>query len=165
MTRAKQHVSFQEYWSPQGLFYCEPGKCVRSTVFRKRIQILQKDVGDSYAMAEWHNQSGWLEGPKGWSSIKVLECVVRNVLVDEAAFASWVPSTLHNFKSKFWQKSHKLGIRLPEPIHKVCQTDGKSKWLWWEATLKKWPMNDLLLKNGMDWNASYQLDVKRCVVT
>jgi hypothetical protein len=71
--------------------------------------------------------------------IRVAEYAVQVRIQDEPAFAWWVPYVLKKrsqivakFKSKYWQRTHKFGIRIPKSIKKALMIDaenGNTLWL------------------------------------
>ena len=77
----------------------------------------------------------WKDGSTDWVALKDLknsypvelaEYVRRNDLRDEPAFAWWVPYVerkknriLSKVKSKYWQRTHKYGIRIPKSVEEA----------------------------------------------
>ena len=103
---------------------------------------------------KWMTTRGWQlyvelkDGSGDWVELKDLkesypielaEYAVRNKLDDEPAFAWWVKYTLKKrnriiskVKSKYWQRSHKYGIRIPKSIGEaklIDQENGDTLWM------------------------------------
>jgi hypothetical protein len=74
----------------------------------------------------------WKDGSSNWIALKDLkesypvelaQYSINNHIDDEPAFAWWVPYVqkkkariLSKIKSKYWQRTHKYGIRIPKSI-------------------------------------------------
>ena len=66
---------------------------------------------------------------------------MANRIDDKAAFAWWVQDVLKKrdriiakVKSKYWQRTHKFGIKIPKTVQEALQFDEEnSNYLWWEA--------------------------------
>ena len=87
----------------------------------------------------WELCVQWKDGSSNWVALKDLkhsypvelaEYSVTNNLKDEPAFAWWVPYTLNKrkrilkkVKSKYWQRSHKYGIRVPKSVEEAIKID------------------------------------------
>ena len=73
--------------------------------------------------------------------VLVAEYAVVNRIDDEAAFEWWVQDVLKKrdriiakVKSKYWQQTHKFGIKIPKTVQEALQFDEEnSNYLWWEA--------------------------------
>ena len=73
--------------------------------------------------------------------VPLADYAVANDLTEEPAFAWWVPYTLKKrktiiakVKSKYWQRTHKYGIRVPKNIKEALEIDaGNGNNLWKEA--------------------------------
>jgi hypothetical protein len=77
----------------------------------------------------WELSVRWKDGSSTWISLKDLkdtypvelaDYAIDNKIQDEPAFAWWVPYVLKKrtaiiskLRSKFWQKTHKYGVRIP----------------------------------------------------
>ena len=98
----------------------------------------------------WELVAQWKDGSTNWVSLKDLkeaypvqtaEYAVAAKIAMEPAFAWWVPYTLKKrnriiskVKSKYWLRTHKFGIRIPNPVEeakRLDQENGDSQW--WEA--------------------------------
>jgi hypothetical protein len=77
--------------------------------------------------------------------IQVAEYSIANRIDDEAAFAWWVPTLLKKrdrvlakVKSKYWQRTHKYGIRIPKSVEEAFAIDkANGNTLWWDAICKE----------------------------
>jgi hypothetical protein len=95
----------------------------------------------------WELCVQWKDGSTNWATLKDLkdsypvqlaEYAVNNKIETEPAFAWWVPYTLKKrssiiakLKSKYWQRTHKYGIRVPKSIkeaYEIDQKEGNSLW-------------------------------------
>ena len=82
---------------------------------------------------EWKDSSQqWiaLKDMKNAYPIEVADYATANKIQDEPAFAWWVPYTLRKrkaniakVKSKYWQRTHKYGIRIPKSIEEALSID------------------------------------------
>ena len=95
----------------------------------------------------WQLCVTWKDGSTQWIELKDLknsypvqlaDYAVSNKIDDEPAFAWWVPHTikkrkiiLGRVKSKYWQRTHKYGIRMPKNVDEAYELDkanGNSLW-------------------------------------
>ena len=84
-------------------------------------------------LVEWENGStSWMKikDLKEYTPIEVVEYSVSNRIVEEPAFKWWGPHTIckrnriiSKFKSRYWQTTHKFGIRLPTTNEEALQID------------------------------------------
>ena len=81
----------------------------------------------------------WKDGSQTWIALKDLkesypvqlaEYAIRNKIHGEPAFNWWVPHTLKKrdqiiskVKSKYWQRTHKYGIRIPKSVEEALSID------------------------------------------
>jgi hypothetical protein len=102
----------------------------------------------------WSLLCQWKDGSSNWVALKdarlsypvlVAEYAVANRIDDEAAFAWWVYDVLKKrdriiakVKSKYWQRTHKFGIKIPKTVQEALQFDKENgNHLWWEAICKE----------------------------
>ena len=102
----------------------------------------------------WEVLVQWKDGSTTWSKLKdvkdsypveLAEYAVQNGIQDEPAFAWWVPYTIKKkarivakIKSKYWQRTHKYGIRIPKTVLEAKQLDKENgNTLWWDALMKE----------------------------
>ena len=100
----------------------------------------------------WDVLIQWKDGSTTWNKLKdvkdlypveLAEYAVNNKVDDEPAFAWWVPYTIKKkariiskIKSKYWQRTHKYGIRIPKSIKDAIRIDAKNgNTLWWDAIM------------------------------
>ena len=76
---------------------------------------------------------------------------MRNNIANEPAFAWWVPHTLRKkrrilskIKTKYWQRTHKYGIRLPRTIEEAEQIDIENKNHMWKDAIRE-EMKEIVL--------------------
>ena len=92
----------------------------------------------------------WKDGSEMWLQLKdvkesfpvqVAEYAVTSRIQDEPAFAWWVPHVLKKrraivakVKSKYWDRTHKYGIRIPKDVAEARRIDKENgNTLWWDA--------------------------------
>ena len=100
----------------------------------------------------WDVLCQWKDGSTTWNKLKdvkdsfpvqLAEYAVNNKVEDEPAFAWWVPHTLKKkariiskIKSKYWEKTHKYGIRIPKSVQDAIRMDAQNgNTLWWDAIM------------------------------
>jgi hypothetical protein len=95
----------------------------------------------------WEICVQWKDGSSHWIALKDLknsypvelaEYAVTNKIDNEPAFAWWIPYTLKKrerilkkVKSKYWQRTHTYGIRIPKSVKEAMTVDsemGNSYW-------------------------------------
>ena len=95
----------------------------------------------------------WKDGSSDWIALKdlkesypiqVADYATNNQIEDEPAFAWWVPYVLEKqkrilkkVKSKYWQRTHKYGIRIPRTIEEAIQIDRENENTLWQDDIKK----------------------------
>ena len=102
----------------------------------------------------WEILVQWKDGSTTWEALKdmkecypvqVAEYAVLKQISKEPAFAWWVPHTLKKkqrivskVKSKYWQRTHKFGIRIPKSVEEARRLDqANGNTLWWDAICKE----------------------------
>jgi hypothetical protein len=86
-----------------------------------------------------------LKDMKNSYPVKVAEYGKANHINDEPAFAWWAEHTLQKhdqilskMKTKYWQRTHKFGIRFPKTVAEAQVVDAKNgDTLWWDAIVKE----------------------------
>ena len=98
----------------------------------------------------WEICVQWKDGSTDWIKLKDLkdtypvelaEYSINAGISDEPAFAWWVPYTIKKrvsiiakVKSKYWQRTHKYGIRVPKSVEEALRIDEENgNHLWREA--------------------------------
>jgi hypothetical protein len=98
----------------------------------------------------WELLFNWKDGSETWVPLKdakeafpvqVAEYSVQVRIQEEPAFGWWVPHVLKKraqiiakVKSKYWQRTHKFGIRIPKSINVALRVDAENgNTLWWDA--------------------------------
>jgi hypothetical protein len=77
--------------------------------------------------------------------VQVAEYAVANGIEDEPAFAWWTKHVikkrdrvLSKIRSKYWQRTHKFGIRIPKTVEQALAFDKENgNTLWWDAICKE----------------------------
>jgi len=99
-------------------------------------------------------QCEWKDGSTTWNALKdikdsypveLAEYAIENGLEDEPSFAWWVPYTIkkknrivNKVKSKYWERTHKYGIRVPKSVKEALEIDEENgNHLWYEALKKE----------------------------
>ncbi len=102
----------------------------------------------------WQLLCQWRDGSTNWVALKdakhsyplkVVEYAYANRIQDEPAFAWWVNHAvkkheriLAKLKSKYWQRTHKFGIRIPKTVAQALQFDKENgNTFWWDAICKE----------------------------
>ena len=102
----------------------------------------------------WQLLCQWKDGSSNWVALKdarqsypilVAEYAYANQIDDEPAFAWWVGDVIKKrdriiskVKSKYWQRTHKFGIRIPKTVQEAIELDRKNgNTLWWDAICKE----------------------------
>ena len=98
----------------------------------------------------WTIQVEWNDGSTQWLTLRDLkdsnpvqlaEYAMSNNLVEEPAFQWWVPYVIKKknriiskVKSRYWEKSHKFGVRLPKTVEEALEIDRiNGNDLWFQA--------------------------------
>ena len=106
----------------------------------------------------WEFYVRWKDGSGDWIAMKDLkdsypvqlaDYSVANKIQDEPAFAWWVPYTMKKrvaiiskVKSKYWQRTHKYGVRVPKNIAEAKAIDAANKnTLWMDAVAQEMTNN------------------------
>jgi hypothetical protein len=87
----------------------------------------------------WELSVRWKDGSSTWIALKDLKdtypvelanYAIANRIQDEPAFAWWVPyvtkkrtAIISKLRSKYWQRTHKYGIRVPRAIKEAKDID------------------------------------------
>merc|ERR1712107_143636 len=90
----------------------------------------------------WHVNIQWKDGSTTWIKLKdvkdsypveLAEFAKENGISEEPAFAWWVPFTLKKkariiskIKSKYWQRTHKYGVRIPKSVKEALMIDAQN---------------------------------------
>ena len=97
----------------------------------------------------WHMLCQWKDSSTNWVALKdakhsypvlVAEYAIANQIDEEPAFAWWVGNLirkrnriLSKIKSKYWQRTHKFGIRIPKSVEQAIAIDKQNgNSLWWD---------------------------------
>jgi len=98
-------------------------------------------------LVEWKDQTtSWvpLKDLKESNPVEVAEYAVANKIVEEPAFAWWVPYVLRKrdriikkVSSKYWARTHKFGIRLPKSIKEALMIDEQTGTDFWAKAIEK----------------------------
>ena len=100
-----------------------------------------------WLLVEWKDGStSWvrLKDLKSGYAVELAEYAVANRLVEEPAFQWWVPHTLRKrnriiskVKSKYWDTTHKFGIRLPKSVEEALEIDRVTQTDYWRKAINK----------------------------
>jgi len=101
----------------------------------------------------WEILIQWKDGSTTWNKLKnvedlypvqLAEFAVENNVIDEPAFARWVPYTLkkksriiNKVKTKYWEKTHKYGLELPKTVKQALEIDRKNGNSLWRDAINK----------------------------
>lgn len=102
-------------------------------------------------LVEWKSgESQWvpLKNVKDANPIELAEYAIANHIDDEPAFVWWVQDTLrqrnriiNKVKSKYWQTTHKFGIRLPKTVDEALRIDKETGTTFWRDAINKEMLN------------------------
>jgi hypothetical protein len=129
----------------EGYHYCLLDEIVSHQSTNKAVKKEDSCVYDKYGNASkslttkgWYLNVQWKDGTKESNPIEVAEYALRTELVDEPAFAWWVP---HTVKKRDWiiasvsarvrKKTHKFSIHVPATIsdaHELNKLNGNDFW-------------------------------------
>ena len=100
----------------------------------------------------WEILVEWKDGSTDWVAMKDLKesypvelahYALNREIQDEPAFAWWVPYVLkkqkrilQKVKSKYWERTHKYGIRIPKNIKEAIEIDRENKNTYWMDAIK-----------------------------
>ena len=102
----------------------------------------------------WEVCIQWKDGSSTWNQVKdvkesypvqLAEYAVQNKIGNEPAFAWWIKYVLKKrdriiskTASKYWQKTHKYGVRIPKTVKDAIAIDKENgDTRWWEAILQE----------------------------
>ena len=101
----------------------------------------------------WELCLEWKDGSQTWvamkdvknaSPIELAEYAIRNGLKDEPAFAWWIGHEMRKrnhiiakLKSKYWQRTHKYGIRVPKSVQEAYRIDEEEGNTLWRDTIEE----------------------------
>jgi hypothetical protein len=102
----------------------------------------------------WEFECLWADGSSSWeplrnlkdsNPIELAEYAQHHKLLNEPAFALWAKDFLQRMKriigkvkSRYWQRTHKFGIRLPKTVSEALQLDKENgNTLWYDAIQKE----------------------------
>ena len=100
----------------------------------------------------WEVNLKWKDGNTTWNKLKdvkysypvqLVEYPVENRISEETAFAWWVKFVLQKRDfiilktQRYWHKTHKYGIRVPNTVEEAILIDKENgDTLWWDAIMK-----------------------------
>ena len=106
-----------------------------------------------YTTKGWHFCAQWRNGTTSWHTlydlkqtypVEVAEYVINNKLASEPAFTWWVPYVMKKkdriiakIKSKYWERSHKYGIRIPKSVEEALAIDRANGNHYWRNAIEK----------------------------
>ena len=101
----------------------------------------------------WQLCVTWKDGSTNWVELKDLkneypielaEYAINNKIDSKPAFAWWVPFTIKKrariiskIKSKYWQRTHKFGIRMPKTVQEAYDLDKENKNTVWRDAIRQ----------------------------
>ena len=105
-----------------------------------------------YSARDWEFCVTWKDGSTNWINVKDLkesfpvqlaEYVENNRLSREEAFSWWLPyvlkkrkSIIAKLKSKYWQRTHKYGIRVPKSVEEALRIDKEEGNTFWADAIE-----------------------------
>ena len=110
-------------------------------------EAIRKEDGHFIQIVEWKDGGGnWvaLKDLKHAYPVELAQYAVDNKIDTEPAFVWWVPWTLKKqkliiakIKSKYWERTHKFGIRIPKNVKETMQIDKENGNTMWMDAVKK----------------------------
>ena len=102
----------------------------------------------------WEILIQWKDGSTTWNKLKdvkdsypveLAEFSTLHKISEEPAFKWWVPYTLKKkqriiskIKSKYWERTHKYGVRIPKSVKEAIEIDSQNhNSLWWDSLMKE----------------------------
>jgi hypothetical protein len=106
--------------------------------------------GDDLQTQGWQLLCQWKDGSTNWVALKdmkhsypvqVADYAIANQIDDQPTFAWWVPHVLKKrtrilskIKSKYWERTHKFGIKIPKTVAQAQAIDKENgDTLWWDS--------------------------------
>ena len=103
---------------------------------------------------QWKGGSGdWvaLKDLKNTYPIELAQYAIDNGIQDEAAFAWWIPYVqrkkrhiINKVKSKYWQRTHKYGVRIPKNIKEAKEIDKENGNTLWTDAIRQEMINVMM---------------------
>jgi hypothetical protein len=117
------------------------------TVLDHHVNRKQKTTKGWYLLVEWRDEStSWisLSELKSSNPIETAEYAFANRIIDEPAFSWWAKQVLRHrdriiskLKSRYWQTTHKFGIRLPHSVEEALNIDRMTEQSLWRDAIEK----------------------------
>ena len=101
----------------------------------------------------WEICVSWKDGSTNWIALKDLkdsypvelaQYAIDNNIADQPVFAWWVPFVrkkqqriLSKVKSKYWQRTHKYGFRIPKSVQEALEIDKTNNNTLWADAIKE----------------------------
>ena len=125
----------------------------------------------------WELYPIWKDGSSNFVSLREMkesfpietaEYAVQHGISDEPAFAWWVPHVLkkrdrfvNKVKSKYWERTHKYGIRIPKTIQEALEIDRINGNHLWEDSIKEEMKNNRVAFEEYDGDVTKLVGYKR----
>jgi hypothetical protein len=100
--------------------------------------------------------------------LETAEYAKANGIDDEPAFAWWVPHVMNKrkrflkrVKSKYWERTHKYGIRIPKSIEEALEIDRENGNKLWEDSIKLEMLNNRVAFELYEGDVSKLVGYKR----
>ncbi|CAJ1962216.1 unnamed protein product [Cylindrotheca closterium] len=123
--------------------------------------------------AGWELHVIWKDGSSNWVTLKdmkesfpleVADYAKLKAIEDEPAFAWWVPHVhkkrdrfISKVKSKYWERTHKYGIRIPKSVKEAIQIDQENGDTLWQDAIK------MEMKNNQVAFEEFGGDIKKLI--
>ena len=83
-----------------------------------------------YPMEGWEIHMNQVKNVKEAYPVNLAEYAVQNIISEQPAFAWWIKYVLKKrdrilskTTSKYWQKTHRYGVRMPKSVKEAFQID------------------------------------------
>ena len=130
-----------------------------------------------HTTAGWDFYVTWKDGSSNWIPLKdmkesfpieVADYAICKGIQDEPAFAWWVPHVvrkrerfLGKVKSKYWERTHKYGIRVPKSIKEAIEIDKENGDTLWQDSIQMEMKNNRIAFEEFDGDVEKLMGYKK----
>ncbi|CAJ1941927.1 unnamed protein product, partial [Cylindrotheca closterium] len=130
-----------------------------------------------HTTAGWDFYVTWKDGSSNWIPLKdmkesfpieVADYAISKDIQDEPAFAWWVPHVvrkrtrfLGKVKSKYWERTHKYGIRIPKSIREAIEIDKENGDTLWQDSIQMEMKNNRIAFEEFDGDVEKLMGYKK----
>ncbi|CAJ1941171.1 unnamed protein product [Cylindrotheca closterium] len=130
-----------------------------------------------HTTAGWDFYVTWKDGSSNWIPLKdmkesfpieVADYTISKGIQDKPAFAWWVPHIVRKrarflgmVKSKYWERTHKYGIRIPKSIREAIKIDKENGDTLWEDSIQMEMKNNQIAFEEFDGDVEKLMGYKK----